>query len=102
MRANALTILSDQVMDVRSTHDRGSKVRAKDRSWLPYRSKMGKPHAMSRKAKVIITFAAFSIWIAPRVVSNMERNDTIQVSLSIIKESSLCITPTTETWNSYG
>jgi hypothetical protein len=32
MRADALTILSDQGMDTRSTYDGGSRVRAKDRS----------------------------------------------------------------------
>jgi hypothetical protein len=76
MRADALTILSDQVMDTRSTYDGGPRVRAKDRSRLPYRSKMGKPHDMSRKAIVVITFAAFSVWIATWVVSNIKRNDT--------------------------
>jgi hypothetical protein len=32
MRADALPILSDRVTDTRSTHEGGSRVRAKDRS----------------------------------------------------------------------
>jgi hypothetical protein len=69
MRADALTILSDQVMDTRPTHDG-------DRSRLPCRSKVGKQHDSSTKAIVIITFIAFSVYTCGRM-SNIERNDTI-------------------------
>jgi hypothetical protein len=64
MRAHALTIFSHQDMDTRSTHDGGSR----NRSRLPYRSKVGKQYYSSTKVIVIITFVALSVYTCGRVV----------------------------------